>query len=111
MASYSQVLLLPLDVDAAASVCRQVLRGIGWTAEEDGESLLATEDGSRLHCHCHPATVHVTFRSRGDRTETSFEGSVAGWGPISSKHVREQTSGLARRVGLASIERATAPVA
>lgn len=100
-----QRLVLPLDRVDVDEVISRVSSELDWTLEREGpDQLTVSEDATKLHCHCAPlqASVELSSTAPGE-TEVRIEGRVAGWGPVSGQHVREQTELLARRIGLTAI--------
>ena len=87
----------------------QEVRSLRWGLEHRGDGRIEVrEDATRLHCHCSPLTARLTVHATGSgRTSLTIEGSVPGWGPVASQHVRSQTDLLARRIGLAAIRAGT----
>jgi len=98
-------LALGLDLQLAEEVAEEAVAKLGWSLEraQDGR-LIVHEDASKLHCHCSPLRAELTFITSGpSSTELAIRGQVPGWGLIASKHAREQTDLLTRRIGLVAI--------
>ena len=104
MSTRRQDLTLPLQAEEARFVIENVAGELGWAVtRSDAGSFEVREDPTRLHCHCSPLRATLSLTPSGGRTELGIEGEVPGRGPVASKHVREQTDLLARRVGLAAL--------
>ena len=84
----------------------RVVGDLGWSSESlEPGTFEIHEDPTRLHCHCSPLRAHLTFTPAAGGTELRIDGEVPGWGPVASKHVRDGTDLLARRVGLEAVSR------
>lgn len=105
MSERHQNLVLPLRPDEVPRLIGEVVADLGWTLETGGHgSFEVREDPTKLHCHCSPLHAHLRpTLSGGGGTELRIEGAVPGWGPVASRHAREQTDLLARRLGLAAL--------
>lgn len=110
MAKARQDLLIDLGAGELTRVVERVVGELGWELDASGrDGLLVHEDATRLHCHCAPIRAEVELGEAGDRrTRLTISGQVSGWGPVASRHVREQTDLLARRIGLAAVAEPTA---
>ncbi|GIK83233.1 MAG: hypothetical protein BroJett024_43380 [Alphaproteobacteria bacterium] len=97
-------LVLQSQPSELRNVARRVVADLGWEVEHAKGALLVYEDATRLHCHCSPLRAELKFKAaENGETELVITGTVAGWGPIASQHVREQTDLLTRRLGLAAV--------
>ena len=96
----------PIDRTEARSICHHVIGELGWALmSEDEAHLVASEDPTRLHCHGQPAEAEIELTAAAEQTAIAIKVRVPGWGTISSRHAREQTDLLARRIGLVIIHR------
>lgn len=113
MAKASQQLLLELPPDEVERLAATTVAELGWElSREPGRRLIVDEDASKLHCHCSPLQAELELQPApgGQQTRLTVTGKVAGWGPLATQHARSQTDLLARRLGLAAIAAASAPV-
>lgn len=97
-------LRIPIGRAAAGEVVASAAGELGWSCEEAPDGRLEIrEDATRLHCHCSPLRAIVeTADGEGGGTRVEIAGEVPGWGPLASRHVREQTDLLTRRIALAA---------
>ena len=93
---------MPLDIARVEAVFSEVAAALGWSLAHVGPAYEVHEDATRLHCHCAPLRARLTLSPAPPNGSTlRIDGEVPGWGPIASRHVREQTDLLTRRLGLA----------
>ena len=98
-------LVLESEPSEVETLAERVAADLGWELERaDVGHLVIYEDATRLHCHCSPLRAELQIRAaENGKSELAIMGRVAGWGPVASQHVREQTDLLTRRLGLAAI--------
>ena len=91
---------LGMGGEETIAAARRALLELGWPLlTQEPDRVTATEDVTRLHCHCQPIGVEVALAPAVDEQATLLiQASVPGRGPIASQHLREGTAVLARRI-------------
>jgi hypothetical protein len=105
MSKQRRVVELDLPPDRALAACRRAIAELTWTLEESGGQgdLSGRERPEILCCHNAPVRVEAEVLPAGhDRTSVEVRGSVPGWGPVSSKHLRSRMDAFERRLRLSA---------
>jgi hypothetical protein len=100
MARRSRSFELESPTEPVAAGCRKALRDLGWeiSVASDGR-LVGRENLMSLRCIEGPIHLEVQVLPRpDDGTEIVLEASMAGRGPIQSKHLRERIPALEREI-------------
>ena len=99
MPKYFQSFLLPSSPEQAMLQCRQALGEVGWTIKAvQPDCIVASEGRIRLTSVTWPAKVILRVAGGQRGTEISLDGSVGGWGPIQSNHLKGQLPRLAEMI-------------
>lgn len=87
------------DGPGAIAACRRGLAELNWQVLEDhGEYLVAREDPARLHCSCPQAQIEIRLVEDVGGASLELTTTVPGFGPISSRHARDTSMSVIRRV-------------
>ena len=88
------------DGPRAITACRQGLAELDWQVLEDhGGHLVAREDPARLHCSCPQAQIEIRLvEDVGGAAALELTTTVPGFGPISSRHARDTSMSVIRRI-------------
>ena len=101
MARRVDTLDLEVPPPVALDACRTALAELGWSADANGgdERLSGREDNTKLCCHQAPASVEVELQGNAEGgTAVRITGSVPGFGPVSSGHLRTRMEALWRHL-------------
>jgi hypothetical protein len=105
MSKQRRVIELDLAPDQALAACRRAIADLTWTLEESGGQgdVTGRERPEILCCHNAPVRVEAEVQpAPHDRASVEVRGSVPGWGPVSSEHLRSRMEAFERRLRLSA---------
>jgi hypothetical protein len=87
--------------DAVAVACQEAVAQLGWRIlNQSSGGITCKEMSSSAVSFTWPAKIEVTWQGRGTTTKLSLNGSIVGFGPIQSNHLKGQMGNLQNRIDL-----------
>ncbi|HEV2901370.1 MAG TPA: hypothetical protein VGX71_26715 [Pseudaminobacter sp.] len=99
MSRHEEELMLQLSLAESLSACDRAASGSGWrVTARQATSIRCIETSQNAFGFTNPAQVTIALTETGDSTRVMLSASNFGFGPIQSKHVREQAKQLSRQI-------------
>jgi hypothetical protein len=103
MGTHREELVLDLRQSDAREVCREAVAGIGWNVLENNEVRLICSERANLTSFTGQAKVEIDLIPQTeDMTRIILIGSMFGFGPIVSGHLKGQVGDFRNRIQLAA---------
>ena len=96
MPKHSEAFAVSAAIHETLQACKEAVGQLGWGILEagDGRMSIKEEGFANLNKGTWPAKVDIHLQSSGVRTQIILEGSIFGFGPIQSDHLKGQMGRL-----------------
>jgi hypothetical protein len=82
---------IPLLIDEARLACKNATAQLGWRIMGDNtDSIVCKEIASQVTSFTWPAEVTINIHGNNEKTKIVLNGSIMGFGPIQSNHLKGQ---------------------
>ena len=101
MSKHQVEAVLPHSVDDVAMACQEAVAQLGWRILDQSDSgLTCKEVLPQITSMTWPAKIEVEWRQEGSKTRLTLNGSVMGFGPLQSGHLKGEMGNLQNRIQL-----------
>jgi len=105
MAKQEEVFEVNLPIKDCLKVCQEAVASLGWAVmHQDDRGLDVKEGMPQVTSFTWPAKVEIILRNEKspEKTKIILNGSIFGFGPIQSGHLKGQIGNLRNRIEIAS---------
>ena len=101
MSKHQVEAVIPRPIEDVVSACQDAVAQLGWRILEQSEShLVCKEELKQVTSFTCPAKIEVTWRDDGGKTHITLNGSIMGFGPLQSGHLKGEMGNLQNRIQL-----------
>ncbi len=99
MSKSNLIFIITLPVDKIRNICKKAISEIGWRILNEGNSYyIIKEEVNKMNMmnlvNTNCAKIEVTWSNYNDSTKILLDGSIIGFGPIQSNHLKGQIGRL-----------------
>ena len=104
MSKYQQSFILNLPLSRASEVCREVAAQLGWRVlEQTTYRIVCKENAPQVTSFTWSAKVEIELEAESQGwTRITLDGSIFGYGPIQSGHLKGQIGRIRNEIELAA---------
>lgn len=102
MSKHQVEAVIPNPIEDVVGACQEAVAQLGWRIlEQDDSHIVCKEElHFKITVMTWPAQIELRWRRDGVNTQLTLNGSIAGFGPIQSGHLKGQVGNLQNRIQL-----------